>query len=174
MSRRAWCRESGPPRSRKAFRSNPSLPTKSNLWILFHADMTECGRAGHAPGCKAQGRSCSMRVRRDPGSRQIPRRDSDQSLIGQIGCKARQVRLTHAGVGSFPVATPRNRKRQLPGARMKSVPHEKLNDERGVKPLPVNRSRDGAETGQCFARMGKGPLLYSCPRNDPASAGSKL
>ena len=25
---------------------------------------------------------------------------------------------------------------------------EKLNDERGVKPLPVNRSRDGAESGK--------------------------
>ncbi len=25
--------------------------------------------------------------------------------------------------------------------------HEKLNDERGVKPLPVSRSRDGAELG---------------------------
>ena len=27
-----------------------------------------------------------------------------------IGCKARQVRITHAGVGSFPVVTPRNRR----------------------------------------------------------------
>lgn len=25
---------------------------------------------------------------------------------------------------------------------------EKLNDERGVKPLPVSRSRDGAESGK--------------------------
>ena len=25
--------------------------------------------------------------------------------------------------------------------------HEKLNDERGIKPLPVNHNRDGAETG---------------------------
>lgn len=28
----------------------------------------------------------------------------------------------------------------------KKAEHEKLNDERGVKPLPVNRSRDGAES----------------------------
>ena len=25
---------------------------------------------------------------------------------------------------------------------------EKLNDERGIKPLPVSRSRDGAESGK--------------------------
>ena len=28
--------------------------------------------------------------------------------------------------------------------------HEKLNDERGVKPLPVSRSRDGAESGNAW------------------------
>lgn len=26
--------------------------------------------------------------------------------------------------------------------------HEKLNDERGIKPLPVSRNRDGAESGK--------------------------
>ena len=32
--------------------------------------------------------------------------------------------------------------------------HEKLNDERGVKPLPVNNSRDGAESGNdCSGRV---------------------
>ena len=42
---------------------------------------------------------------------------------------------------------------------------EKLNDERGVKPLPVNRSRDACRTGKSSTRMGKGPLLFSGPRN---------
>ena len=29
----------------------------------------------------------------------------------------------------------------------KNAEHEKLNDERGIKPLPVSGSRDGAESG---------------------------
>ena len=61
-----------------------------------------------------------------------------------IGCKARQVRLTRAGVGSFPVATPRNRRPITSGVPPRKADREKLNDERGVKPLPVNDSRDGA------------------------------
>ena len=36
-----------------------------------------------------------------------------------IGCKARQVRLTHAGVGSFPVATPRNRRSTTSGVSLR-------------------------------------------------------
>jgi hypothetical protein len=41
--------------------------------------------------------------------------------------------------------------------------HEKLNDERGIKPLPVSRSRDGAESGQNRSgRIGE-QLLYSSP-----------
>ena len=54
--------------------------------------------------------------------------------------------------------------RQLPGARMKSGPHEKLNDEQGIKPLPVNDSRDGAGSGNA-SQVDKGQLLYSGPRN---------
>jgi len=30
----------------------------------------------------------------------------------------------------------------------KNAEHEKLNDERGIKPLPVSESRDGAASGQ--------------------------
>ena len=30
----------------------------------------------------------------------------------------------------------------------KKANREKLNDERGIKPLPVSRSRDGAESGK--------------------------
>jgi hypothetical protein len=49
--------------------------------------------------------------------------------------------------------------------------HEKLNDERGIKPLPVSRSRDGAESGQNRSgRIGE-QLLYSSPRNHRAKGG---
>ena len=43
------------------------------------ARYVECGRAGHAGGCKAIGRSCLKRVRDDQGASQIPRRESDHS-----------------------------------------------------------------------------------------------
>lgn len=65
------------------------------------------------------------------------------------------------------MATQTSRKRPLPGAHMKSEPHEKLNDEQGIKPLPVNDSRDGAESGNA-SQVDKGPLLYSGPRNQRA------
>ena len=41
---------------------------------------------------------------------------------------------------------------------------EKLNDERGGKPLPVSSQKDGAESGKA-CRADKGILLYSIPRN---------
>ena len=69
------------------------------------------------------------------------------------------------------MVTSTNRERQLPGARMKSVPHEKLNDERGIKPLPVSSSRDVAEPGKT-SRLDKGNLLYSEPRNQPRKIGT--
>ena len=65
-----------------------------------------------------------------------------------IGCKARQVRVTHAGVGSLPVVTPRSRRATGLRGSAKNAAREQLNDERGSKPLPVSRSRDGAESGR--------------------------
>ena len=41
VSRRAWCRESGPPRSREASGSNPWPPTRTNLQILSHGKRPE-------------------------------------------------------------------------------------------------------------------------------------
>jgi hypothetical protein len=110
----------------------------------------ECGRAGHAGGCNAIGRSCPKRVRRAQGARQIPRREPDQSPAhaGPIGCKARQVRLTHAGVGSLAVATPTSRRRTTSGVLPRKADREQLNDERGIKPLPVNDSRDASRVGE--------------------------
>jgi hypothetical protein len=46
------------------------------------------------------------------------------------------------------VATPTCRRATASGVPPIKADHEKLNDERGVKPLPVNRSRDGAESGK--------------------------
>ncbi len=46
-----------------------------------------------------------------------------------------------------------------------TVDHEKLNDERGFKPLPVNGSRDGAGSGKAWSGGVREQLLYSSPRN---------
>ena len=43
------------------------------------------------------------------------------------------------------MATPTRRKLTPSGVLPKKADHEKLNDERGVKPLPVIESRDAAE-----------------------------
>jgi hypothetical protein len=37
-----------------------------------------------------------------------------------------------------------------------TVDHEKLNDERGIKPLPVSGSRGGAELGKASSKVGRG------------------
>jgi len=50
----------------------------------------------------------------------------------------------HAGVGSRAVATPTCRRLTSSGVLPRKADREQLNDERGVKPLPVNDSRDGA------------------------------
>jgi hypothetical protein len=44
------------------------------------------------------------------------------------------------------VATPTGRRPTTSGVLPKKADREKLNDERGIKPLPVNHSRDGAES----------------------------
>ena len=80
-----------------------------------------------------------------PGARQIPRRESDQS---------RKANRVQGSTGSFNARW----RRELPGGNTEepeadnlrgsaqTADREKLNDERGVKPLPVNDSRDGAES----------------------------
>ena len=73
------------------------------------------------------------------GARRFERRfksrrwDSDQSRKANR-VKGPQVRLTHAGVGSFPVVTPRNRRLTTSGVLPKNADREKLNDERGASP----------------------------------------
>ena len=46
------------------------------------------------------------------------------------------------------MATPRNRRPTISGVLPRKADREQLNDERGVKPLPVNDSRDGAEAAK--------------------------
>ena len=110
----------------------------------------ECGRAGHAGGCNAIGRSCPKRVRRAQGAWQIPRREPDHSSAhaGPIGCKARQVRLTHAGVGSLAVATPTGRrpttsgvllKKSRPRTAQRREGHQALASERQQRRRPSRR-----------------------------------
>ncbi len=155
VSRRAWCRESGPPRSREASGSNPWSPARTNLQILSHgkrAQVRECGRAGHAGGWDAIGRSCPKRVRDAPGASPIPRREPDHSrkadrVQGPSGSiNARWRREPPGGDTEEPEADP------LRGSAAQKADREELNDERGVKPLPVNDSRDGRRSGQ--ARSG--------------------
>ena len=45
------------------------------------------------------------------------------------------------------MATPTRRRLTPSGYPLQKAEREKLNDERGSKPLPVSRSRDGAEPG---------------------------
>jgi len=82
--------------------------------------------------------------------RLILTRGSDQSL--------RAIRVKHSS-GSFNVVRRRefffgdegDRVKDNTRGRFENNRHEKLNDERGIKPLPVNRSRDGAEMGKAFS-----------------------
>lgn len=148
MFRRAWCHESGPPRSREASGSNPRPPTGSNLQILSHgvgAPPREYGRTGNTLSCKSAELSDSKRVRRTASK--SPGGTRDHSPLGPIGCNAREVRVTHAGVGSPAVARPTGRRGDNLRGSAEKADREKLNDERGIKPLPVSRSRDGAESG---------------------------
>lgn len=59
------------------------------------------------------------------------------------------------------MATPRNRGLTTSGVLPRKADREQLNDERGVKPLPVNDSRDVSRVGGSSTRVGKGALLYS-------------
>ena len=88
-----------------------------------------------------------------------------------IGCKARQVRVTRAGVGSLPVATPRSRRLTTSGVLPRKADREQLNDERGVKPLPVSDSRDGAESVKPDPGWIRGRFCILPPEIRPDSSG---
>ncbi len=85
-------------------------------------------------------------MRGDQGALQIPPRDMDQSrkanrVQGSTGSwNARWRREPPGGNTEEPEPDPFR-------GSAENADREKLNDERGVKPLPVSRSRDGAESG---------------------------
>ena len=61
------------------------------------------------------------------------------------------------------MATPRNRNLTHSGYPPKKAEHEKLNDERGVKPLPVSNSRDEAESGKTKSGWVRGSFCILTP-----------
>ena len=111
MSRRAWCRESGSPRSREASESNPSTyQSKRNLQILSHGVERQLANMGERDMLSRENR-LSRLIQSGCGSSatsQSPH-GARTKAVRPIGCKARQVRATCAGVGSLAVATPTSR-----------------------------------------------------------------
>jgi hypothetical protein len=97
---------------------------------------------------------------------QILERDSDQSPHG-IGCKARQVRGTYAGVGSLPVATPRSRRLTASGVLPKT---QTVNSStmKGASSPCQSAAAETEPNRQSRVRAGRGQLLYSRPRNQRA------
>lgn len=71
------------------------------------------------------------------------------------------------------MATPTRRRLTPSGYPLQKAEREKLNDERGVKPLPVNRPRDASRAGQRGNGKGSGELLYSVPRNEVRNRGPR-
>jgi hypothetical protein len=61
------------------------------------------------------------------------------------------------------VATPTSRNLTRSGVLPKKADHEKLNDERGVKPLPVSNSRDEAESGKTKSGWVRGSFCILTP-----------
>lgn len=149
VSRRAWCHESGPPRSREAFGSNPSPPTKTNLQILSHE---VCLRM------RANGTCSAVQIGGVVGLKAgvAVIKEHCQSLGGtRTKVTHRVTNRVKSSTGSFNARW----RREPPGGNTEepetdnlrgsaqTADREKLNDERGIKPLPVNRSRDGAGSG---------------------------
>ena len=148
MSRRAWCRESGPPRSREAFGSNPWPPTKRNLQILSHG---QC-----RPRMRASGKRLALQCSRSVLFKAGAEDQGPPNPPAGLGPKPSGANRVQSPSGSFNACwrrepgcgdTDRPVADRLRGSA-KNADREKLNDERGVKPLPVNGSRDGAESGK--------------------------
>ena len=74
-------------------------------------------------------------------------------------------------MGSLAAAMQTSRLRDFSRVSAEKAEHEKLNHERGIKPLPVNESRDGAGSESLPGRIGE-ELLYSTPRNEKPPVAS--
>lgn len=166
--------ESGSSSSREASGSNPRLPTGSNHQILSHA-LSASANAGERDTPAAAKRwvglvqsGCEAVARRfkSPGGTRT-------KAARPFGCKARQVRLTHAGVGSFPVATPRNRRMTTSGV-LPQKQTVKSSTMRGAQALASKPQQRRSQIGKRLARAGRSSLLYSNDRNQRVVARWKL
>ncbi len=139
---------------------------RSNLRILSHdeqrmrASGTRRGLQRLRSVLSQAGAPCPKLHGQSPGGKRT-------TAARPIGCKARQVRLTHAGVGSFPVATPRNRGPTTSGVLPRKADREQLNDERGLKPLPVNDRRDASRSGKARPGWVRGRFCILSPEIGP-------
>ena len=120
-SRRAWCVARRSPRSREAFGSNPSLPTKSNLQILSHGHLLPANAGERDRLCRANRQSCLIQSGCEAHKERLKSPDGTRTKAARPnGCKARQVRGTCAGVGSRAVATPTRRRLTTSGVLPKT------------------------------------------------------
>jgi hypothetical protein len=163
VSRRAWCRETGSPRSREASGSNPRFTAESNLQILSHAlQARECGRAGNTLSGNPAEPFDSKRVRGVHGALQIPRRDSDhshmanrvQSSTGSINARWRR----EPGSGDTDQPEP-DTFRGFAETRRTA----KSSTMKGAQALASQPQQRRSRIGKSQIRKDKGPLLYSCP-----------
>ena len=90
-----------------------------------------------------------------------------------IGCKARQVRLTHAGVGSPVVATPTGRKLTTSGYPPKKR-NMKSSTMKGAQALASEPQQRWSRIGKDLVKTDRERLLYSCSRNRCVVAHRKL
>jgi hypothetical protein len=120
-----------------------------NFYLMAEGSSANAGERDNL--CRANRRSCRTQsgCRSEQGALPIPRRGVDHSRKAvRVKCStgsrnARWRREPPGGDTEEPESDP------LRGSA-ETADREKLNDERGVKPLPVNRSRDGAETGNTW------------------------
>ena len=148
MSRRAWCRESGSPRSREAFQSNPPGTNRRVILKFYLMNIVrECGRAGHACRCNAAGRSCPNWVSGEQGALQVPRWDSDQSQHGDLigSCNTRWRRELPGGDTEEPEAdNPRgsaNQKQTVKSSTMKVA--QAIASKRQQRRSQIGKARSG-------------------------------
>ena len=170
MTRRAWCQETGPPRSRRASGRNAPLPTARNSRILLHALPRKRGEWEKLPG---RGRFCRVL-----GSRYAAKR-----VRGAMGafpnpvCGVRTKAL-RGNSGASPVRfVQRCRRREqsrviptipgptAPAIRVKSADGEKLNCETPVKGWLVRSTRGGAEPGKVIAGRVGGRFSFLPPES---------
>ena len=158
VSRRAWCRESGSPRSREASGSNPWSPTKSNLQILSHGSEVSLANAGERETlCRANRQSrptqsgCAVNKEhcKSPGGTRTKATMANRVKGSTGSCNARWRREPGGGNTDQPEADHLR-------VSAEKAEREKLNDERGIKPLPVSRQQRRSRIGKNLTRMGRG------------------